>query len=366
VAPTSVDEQHERSGTTVGREDHERRAEVFAPPEGTKRFVLGLLITVLVSLLAVGLFNVIVDPWGTIGTRIFPTAIESDRSTKITLLQRLRKGPDILILGSSRSRTAEPAYLQQLTGESGFNAGVTGGNAVDEMVFTRMMYDRFPTNNRRYLIFVSAGLPTQGVNPQLISDPRAQPFLPPGAHGPSLAESIKDYLSVDATEDSFRVVRACLEGVCHHPWFHADGSLRTSRLLGPKRQAARLRKRLGPRLERIRFKKPRVTPTAPSHYRAFEDLLRWMNQHGARPVVVFTPFHPAVERVLAANHDLGHSLDVEYLRSLQKRLNFVFIDLWDIKTFGGDPNGFYDPTHVDVNNMRRMLTYVVEHDQGVL
>src|SRR5204863_2750380 len=50
-------------------------------------------------------------------------AVDSDRSFKLTLIENLASPPGILVLGSSRSRLAEPGFLRTLTGHSSFNAG---------------------------------------------------------------------------------------------------------------------------------------------------------------------------------------------------------------------------------------------------
>src|SRR6516225_6665864 len=91
----------------------------------------------------------------------------SDRSAKLDLIAKLKRSPEILILGDSRGRQAEPSLLQQLTGHTGFNAAVTGGSAPDAWVFTRYTADRFPGQKRRYIWFVSAGLTTNIVDPRL-------------------------------------------------------------------------------------------------------------------------------------------------------------------------------------------------------
>src|ERR671937_245 len=101
-----------------------------------------------------------------------------DRATKLTLIEKLARNPEIVILGSSRAREAEPSLLQALTGHRGFNAAVTGGTAADGWVVTRLIAGRFPRGRRRYLIFVDAGIATNGVPPDLAADPRARRYLP--------------------------------------------------------------------------------------------------------------------------------------------------------------------------------------------
>ena len=62
----------------------------------------------------------------------------------------------------------------------------------------------------------------------------------------------------------------------------------------------------------------------------------------------------------------GTQWAVQHLQALRQRHRFDFIDLTDVRTFAGLPNGFADPTHVSAANMRLMLRYIVAHDHGIL
>ena len=122
----------------------------------------------------------------------------TDRSVKLDLIAKLKQAPEILILGDSRGRQAEPSVLRQLTGHTGFNAAVTGGSAPDAWVFTRYAADRFPGQKRRYIWFVSGGLTTNVVDPRLRADPRGRrylqevaPYLSPQTVNPPWATSVK-------------------------------------------------------------------------------------------------------------------------------------------------------------------------------
>jgi hypothetical protein len=48
------------------------------------------------------------------------------------------------------------------------------------------------------------------------------------------------------------------------------------------------------------------------------------------------------------------------------RFDFVVVDAEDIRRWGGSPYGFWDPTHINTANMRRLLAYVVKHSDGAL
>ena len=52
---------------------------------------------------------IVVDPFGLSGAGFLPPAVETDRSTKLNLIQQLSHSPDIVILGSSRARQSQEA-----------------------------------------------------------------------------------------------------------------------------------------------------------------------------------------------------------------------------------------------------------------
>ncbi len=195
-----------------------------APNPNQKRFVLAFLVSCLGVLAVVLAMNIVIDPFAIAGSGIVPTAVESDRSIKLDLLQHLKRGPETLILGSSRSRQAEPQFLRTLTGRAGFNAGVTGGTSADEYVFVRFAAGLFPHQKRRYVWFTDVGLAGGGVLPQLADDPRARKYLV-GGSGFGLGD-VGTYLSTDATRASFRVFRKCVLATCRsYIRYNPDGSL---------------------------------------------------------------------------------------------------------------------------------------------
>jgi hypothetical protein len=157
-------------------------------------------------------FNAIVDPLGYSRAGLFPPAVEEDRSAKLRLLDDLDDSPDILILGSSRARMAEPAVLERLTGHDGFNAAVTSGTPSDAWVMVRYAADRFPGEPRRYVWFVDlANTVSDAVHPQFAADPRAQEYLDGGrsTRWPD-ADHVGQYLSLATTRISLRVLKACI------------------------------------------------------------------------------------------------------------------------------------------------------------
>jgi hypothetical protein len=335
-----------------------------------RRFASGFLAGCLGVLAAVLAFNVLIDPFALAGTRIVPTAVEQDRSLKLDLLQRLKQSPQILIMGSSRSRQAEPAFLQKLTGLTGFNAGVTGGTSADEYVFARFAADLFPHQKRHYLWFTDVGIAGGGVLPQLAQDPRARRYL---HGGPSFGlGDVKSYLSTDATQASWRVFTKCVLGPCHrYIRFRPDGSLTNQSLHYLPEHAESLHAAVskllgGMRAKPVTLAEARASIATPGRFDYFDRALAFMNRRGEVPVIVLNPIYPSVFAEARRQGFPWRRATLEKFTQLHKRYRFVLVDCEDVRKWGGTADDWSNATHVNRSNMRRMLRYIVAHSDGAL
>jgi hypothetical protein len=335
-----------------------------------RRFLTGFLGSFLAVLAAVLAFNVVVDPLALAGTGLVPTAVEPDRSIKLDLLQHLKRGPQILILGDSRGRQAQPSQLERLTGHTAFNAAVTGGSAPEAYVFVRFTADRFPHQKRRYIWFTDDGLASGIVQPQLAQDPRARRYLS-GAPRFGLGD-VKTYLSTDATKDSWRVFEKCVLATCHTKInYNPDGSLTNQSLHYLPEDARSLRKSVAARLAGVRANRETLTQARrdlaiPGRFAYLDRMLAFMNSRGEVPVIVLNPIYPSV---LAAEEKYGfpaHRATMEKIARLHRRFRFVLVNCEDIRKWGGTTYDWSNASHVNRANMRRELRYIVAHSDGVL
>jgi hypothetical protein len=331
------------------------------------RYAVGALASMLALLALVFAFNAIVDPLSLIGWRILPPAVETDRSIKLDLIQKLKTNPQVVVLGSSRSRQAEPSFIDKLTGlKTGFNAGVTGGNASDAWVMIRNIEARFPQGKRTYIWFVDYPLASNGINPQLAEDPRSRPYLGDRSVSFSLAD-VGTYLGFDTTKESFRVVKSCLEGRCHgRLQYNADGSIKASDLKFLPEDAPSLKKAVAQKLHSVETQSRTLPPYTPKQLSYFEEALGWMNAHGATPVIVLNPVYPSVYKLLQERHSQREREALAELHKLQHRFRFVVVDCSNIKLWHGKAKDFNNATHVNRRNMRRMLRYIVANSHGAL
>ena len=346
-------------------------AELASKREGSqRRFLVGFLGSFFAALASVLAFNVVVDPFALAGTGIVPTAVESDRSIKLDLLQNLKRGPQILILGDSRGRQAEPSFLQRLTGHGAFNAAVTGGSAPDAYVFVRFAADRFPRQKRRYIWFSGIGLASSVVLPQLAQDPRAHRYLL-GVPGFGLGD-VKTYLSTAATKASWRVLEKCVFGSCRsYINYHPDGSLTHQSLRYLPEDAKWLRKAVAKEVAAARaghktLRQWRQDLADPRRFVYWERMLAFMNRRGEVPVIVLNPIYPSVLATLNRRGFPGRRATLEKIAQLHRRFRFILVDCEDIRKWGGTAYDWSNATHVNRANMRRELRYIVAHSRGAL
>jgi hypothetical protein len=329
---------------------------------GYGRFVAAMLGSCALLLSAVFAFNYAVDPYALAHTELVPSAVESDRGTKLDLIEALRSPPGIVVLGSSRGRQAEPAQLRRLTRRSGFNAAVTSGTAADAYVMTRFVDERFPGTSRRYVWFVDVGVATDGVNPQLLVEPRAAPFLRelderPRSFG---LGDVSTYLGREATEASVRVLRACVVQPCEdRVRYNPDGSLRVASTRYLPERARSLKRSVDKVVAGVRRNPPRRTTPNPRRYRHFERAVRYMNGRGAAPVIVLNPIHPRILAELRRHGFPGRKTALDYLGSLRARgLRVIVVDGQDVARWGGNGRDWTNATHINRVNMRRLVAYV--------
>lgn len=334
-----------------------------------RRFVAGFLGSFLAALAAVLAFNVVVDPFALAGTGLVPTAVEPDRSIKLDLLQHLKHGPQLLILGDSRGRQAEPSQLHRLTGRTAFNAAVTGGSAPEAYVFVRFAAARFPHQRRGYIWFTDVGLASGIVQPQLAQDPRARRYV----RGPGFGlADVKTYLSTTATGTSWRVFDKCVLARCHSRIaYNPDGSLTGRSLRYLPEHARSLGRSIAKRLNEVRAHHTSLSQwrrdlDAPGRFVYLRRMLAFMNRRGEVPVIVLNPIYPTVLATLKRQGFPGQRATDEKLAQLHRHYRFVVVNCEDIRTWGGTRTGWSNASHVDRANMRRELRYIVARSRGAL
>jgi hypothetical protein len=341
------------------------------------RALLFVLILVLVTALVMGgvlALNVIADPYGSVGTHYFPTVTTSDRTVKADKIEQLQAGPELVVLGSSRSMRYEPEYLKEKTGLSTFNAGVNGiGGTADAWAMSQFIHDTRPEADPAYLwlLDVESFVPFE-VGARTANEPRMAQYVgqPSIGEGPrefarALWENRSTLLSLDTAWDSARLLLFREEAKSSQSKYRRQ--ILDDGVLKPRQWTEKEWKRRWPNsIERYSDLHQNLykglDPTAKEY---FEKTLAFMNEQGQTPVLVLTPINPKLRRILAP---LGwrdrHREVVAYAESLQGAYDFVFLDMTDPRVFDFDKKEWYDGVHMTTVNTRPAIDHILEQTGG--
>jgi len=280
------------------------------------------------------------------------------RLLKVRLLDALPQPPELVVFGGSRAMKAEPSWLASLTGLRSFNAAVSSSRPTDVWAFVNLLHAEYPTTPEHYVWFLSmeAFREVGIVQDQLLVVPRLARYLPrelvPHDVQPVPPGALPrgDLIMPDRTV-----------------WAH-DGWLVTSRYELAFSRGATLQGMLGSRIRQYsRNYQSTFTKLYDQPKELIARVIEVMNGYGATPVIVLPPYHPDL---LAALEPLGwdarHKEVLAYFADLRRSCRFVLVDLSDIASFHGRPDGFYDGVHLSVGMMRRMLGVVVERAGAAL
>jgi hypothetical protein len=348
----------------------ERLDQRHPAPISHAAFVWWLLGGLLVGLLVIGLVDWYVDPTGVTGrqTRWQVADNSKVRSVKLDLYERLlRDGapPKVVLLGSSRTMKFSPADVTQLTGDSAFNAAVSGGVPRDVWLFVQLISERqgdaFP-----HLVWGldADAFRNKQLRDGLSTDPRMAKFVPRrerlGAKL-AMAGTLTELQTLQATWRSVRAggaPAAAAHGRNYsargfQEWSLPYGRTQAFRDIAIRREVAQY---AGFIFGRDGYRRVEDAPV-----REFTNVVRLANEHGDVPTIFLTPYHPMAERLMARDGLRARERDVRAkLLQLQHEgsLHFRIVDLSDLESFDGDPAQFYDGVHMTPANTRRALVKI--------
>jgi hypothetical protein len=346
------------------------------------RFAVGVLAGALAIIAVVVAFNVTLDPYGYVGSSVFPTAILSDRATKACLAERLHTAPRLVVLGSSRAMKVDPRYLTTRTGLPAFNAAVSSGSPADAWAFANFMHDRFPAAHQRVLWLLDVeAFRSKPLDPGLMDTPALSRYFSSGSQLRARLGGAWTLLSWHTAQDSWRVLDATISGKASAatpvPCTYRTNGVTEYSPRGFRRwdfhdlarqRGTSLAASIGGTVAQYRAiyrtGYPTLSRTAEGW---FQHTVAALNTWGERPVVVLTPVQP---RLLRAIGPIGwnrrHAEVVRYLEGLRRQYGFDLLDASRISTFGGSSTAFYDGVHMTVPNVRLLVNWALRNDRGTL
>ncbi len=174
-----------------------------APPEATPRdagFLRFFFMALAALLLSVAAFTLLIDPLGRFGTGLLPPVVTGDRDAKARLYQARHPRPQLVVLGSSRSKTIAPSCLTRLTGQTAFNFAVNGARSEDLVAILRFIQAVDDRSIRTIVVGLEPEMlqSTGGANPGLLGSRALGPFAPGAGAGPPPVADLLGWQAVSA------------------------------------------------------------------------------------------------------------------------------------------------------------------------
>jgi hypothetical protein len=325
---------------------------VEAMPDGTSllSFVRGVAVRAVSLLAATACLNLSVNPFGSYGTHFFEPIVLTSRRPKLTLFRQQHPAPAIVVLGSSRSFTMEPAYIEARTSRSAFNAAVQGAAPHDYLDLARCFaaVQRFPST-----LIVGLGVEQLATPPASIhSDPMPDCSEPTGRSSSASIREYRGLLTLEEASASMRLLAIELRGRPAPLYrFAADGSIRLS-VIRPLDRA--VDEALTGNWRPSNFDVRTLNPESVDQMRQFLELCR---ERRANVVVYLPPYQPrATARYLQESRFASLRAQVlEQLAGWAKRYPVKFYDFTEVDSFGGRSDMFYDASHPREDACRMML-----------
>jgi len=285
--------------------------------------------------------------------------VTSEITFKADLVEKLARPPQLIFFGGSRCERFDPAYARRRTGLQTFNLAVSNSHPEGAWALANWLCGRRPGVRLRWVWGVnSASFSDRDLDPALLQDQRFSWYFDDAllrAQRKLLPQTVAQ-MPQGSRLDGRRYAR--------------NGLLLWNTYDRYREIGGTLDKSLDRYIAMTVAKVKNATGSGDGKSRSrvyFEKTLRLLNEHGTTPVIVVMPIHP---RVLAALRPYGHERSqarlLAYLHGLEKSCRLEVVDLTEVSSFGGDPEGFYDGVHIDRKNSDRVIDALVKRSGDAL
>ena len=293
----------------------------------------------------------IVNPRGMYGTNNFRPRWLLVRPIKVDEYLNLQSTPDVVILGSSRTFTLSPTYIQQHFGYTAFNASVEGSRLGELPVFLKFIAAHSINDFPKVIIIEAPPYLLESLPPERIPS-ILLPYM-------ELTDQLRWwYVRYDGmfdldqlSESIYSVLREPKET---NDWtFLPDGEgiLPTTTTDQVNRAVEQAISNGPPDCQQ------------PTHRAIvyYHELVSLANKHKASIIFIITPMHPEYYAAFMAPGSQFYACKtqaVQVLENLAKEYdNISFLDYSDLARIGGVPtaDGYYDSQHMTEYNSNLLL-----------
>ena len=273
--------------------------------------------------------------------------VRTELRLKADLIARhLKRGPQLVFFGGSRSQRFDPVFAQKRTGLRAANIAMSCARPEAAWGWLNWFYKRWPNGKVRWVWGMQSGmLRDRDLDPALLQDKRFYPYFPDDL----LAQQRKRLPSAARMPHGYGFLRNRYSDRGMLLWNRYDQRRADGYPLGRALDAYIAR------MLHTGLTAPEPEPDTRAR-RYFEDTIRLLNEHGTTPVVVLMPIHPRVLRVMK-KRDMGGERERlrDYLAELGETLSLKVLDFTTIRSFNGRADWFYDGVHITRGNANRVI-----------
>ena len=332
----------------------------------SKNFNFIFLSSFLCLLFIIGGFNYIVNPHSKYQHRIFRPLTSTSHKDKYYLLKKYVTSPDVIILGSSRSASLDPDYINTRTSLNTFNSSVNAAMMEDLFTINRFINDYYEDKPKLYLI----GLDLRMFKPKVLPNDGLEIFFTLGQdfNNTNLYNRIKSHWSFFKSLFSIQQARDAMKVFVFEyliSWPEPKGYYSPNGMLIYNNSIEKDRHSLASKIKEtnelyINNIYDDYAGMDLNRLRILEDLLLLNHDHNVEVKLFLTPLHPLTKKYLDSHgiYSAHKQQLIEYLKELTHTHPFEFYDLSDIATFEGLAEEFYDGEHIRVANGHRILDYI--------
>jgi hypothetical protein len=309
----------------------------------------------------------LVDPYGEFHSGRFPTVVLDSRRHKLMTFKQYNTPPVTgLIMGSSRSMLIEPRLVDSEFGTRSFNFAVENGHTEDFLAIYRWALRQ---GAQPKLVII--GLDVVSLHDDEIPDQMFEriPELKEqvgASQAPgqwlgleflgSLLEA-KHVFTFSYLKDTLQSLRMALERQQPATGFDPDGYENRGRLHRKPPPAQRALADISSDTAAYMKRIEGMSRTSAKRQEYLRLLVQSARARGARVVVWLTPVHPLLMQRMAAatNYPALVAITAAFGEALRDQYGIDFYNFHDSRRFGGTNQGWYDATHMDPDNMTRVV-----------
>ncbi len=313
-------------------------------------FILTLAITCL-FLGSIILVNYWVNPFGLYSPDLYEPIVVNSRNQKVELYEEQPQTPEILVLGSSRSFTVAPAYIEALTGKPVFNASVTGGVPRDFVAFFNYLLDH---NKLPDLFLVGLSIDQIVLDYVPLEPDRLAQYVET-SNPFNVAYQFKNLLTFQQLEASITVLlRKPDHQNAIYYYFDFDG---LGHYIDPRSLEQAVEGNLG--AWRDYFVDASLNAVALDYMHEFLTLA---DENGVDVILYNAAYHPRLQAIYDEADDYDRILTEFYdvLEMWQQDLDFEMYDFTTLASYGGTGQLFHDAAHPSEEGHRLMLDVIFE------